>query len=301
MSFGKTSILESIDLDVTEGEIVVMLGPNGAGKSTLSRIITGRLKPTRGTVRLNGQDPFLSRNARRSIGLVPQQVALYQRLTSRENLTGIGAIMGTSRKFMKQRVLDLVNRVGLKDRIDDPIKDLSGGMRRRVNIAASLMHDPSLLILDEPTVGLDYKAQLGIANLLRSLRTDGTAILLVTHDLDEAELLADRLAILVRGKIRICGRPDNLIDGIFQDYRAIELERPRDSADMVPTELLTGLGLQPGTGEDHWKGFLRGVDPRFTALHDAFSRNTLKAEAFSVRRAGLASLLHHCVEEAERG
>lgn len=300
VSLGSRHILHGINLEVRRGEIVVLLGPNGAGKSTLSRLISGQLAPAGGKVRVCGANPARSRMARRAIGLVPQQIALYERLTPRENLIAFGSIMGTRRKHLREKVHLLLKRVGLEERIDDPVRDLSGGMRRRINIAASLMHDPKLLVLDEPTVGLDVRAQTGIADLLRSLRSEGAAILLVTHDLAEAELIADRLAIMVQGRIRISGRLDELIDRVFQDQREILIEKPKGTANNIPTGLLERFGMRPGEFDGEWRGVLGKSDLRLASLFHTMSTSELEADLLTVRRAGLASLLAICIADAER-
>ncbi len=302
VTLGGKAILQGIDLAVRAGEIVALLGPNGAGKSTLIRTICGQIKPGQGHILIAGEDPA---RARRSVGLVPQKIALFEKLTPKENLTSFGAIMGVGRGDLRVRAEALLERVGLADRINDPLHNLSGGMQRRVNIAAALMHNPGLLVLDEPTVGLDYDAQHGIAELLQGLRSDGAAILLVTHDLPEAELLADRLAILVQGKIRALGIPEQLIEQAFENLRDISVVGPQSSA--VDTqdesvlslkEALERVGLSPDASGKAWAGFLALDDPRLARLLDAIANQELSAEEVTIRRAGLEMLLARCVSDA---
>lgn len=301
---GGKAILRGIDLTVYAGEILALLGPNGAGKSTLIRTICGQIEAGRGHVRIAGYDPL---KARKAIGLVPQKIALFDKLTPLENLTSFGAIMGIGRGDLRARAEALLERVGLADRTNDPLHNLSGGMQRRVNIAAALMHNPGLLVLDEPTVGLDFDAQRGIAKLLEGLRSDGAAILLVTHDLPEAELLADRLAILVQGKIRALGIPEQLIEHAFHDVRDIRLVAPRSNAvdaeedsTLSLKEALERVGLSTDASGKEWAGFLAMDDPRLASLLDAIANQDLTAEEVTIRRAGLEMLLARCVSDAAR-
>ena len=301
VALGGKPILKGVNAAVNRGEIVVMLGPNGAGKSTLTRAICGQLKLNAGSVRIRGRDPFRSRRARQSIGLVPQQIALYEKLTPRENLSGFGAIMGAPTAEIPKRVEWLLEQVGLAERIDDPVRSLSGGMRRRINIAAALMHKPDLLVLDEPTVGLDYAAQAGIAQVLRNLRSQGVAVLLVTHDLAEAELLADTLAVLVGGRIGAWGKPADLIEHVFHDLREIKLIAPfghRAPQQSDGAAFLEQSGLRPDERHIAWSGVLHGDDVRLARLLGALSSRSLTPDEVTIRRAGLEMLVQRCVAEA---
>ncbi len=167
VAIGGADIVKNASLAISRGEIVTLLGPNGAGKSTLCRAICGQMPVSGGNIRITGRDPYRSRKAKTAIGMVPQQIALYDRLTPRENLVAFGAIMGVPRREQMSRTEALLERVGLGERINDPVRNLSGGMQRRVNIAVALMHDPALIVLDEPTVGLDARSEAGIVDLLR--------------------------------------------------------------------------------------------------------------------------------------
>ena len=296
-------ILKGVSLTGYRGELVAVLGPNGAGKSTLLRTISGQIKPRRGRATIVGKDPLTSAVARQALGLVPQRIALFDKLTAKENLLAFGALMGVRGRRARARADGLLERVQLKHRMDEPVHRLSGGMKRRVNIAAALMHRPALLVLDEPTVGLDSEAQSGIVNLLQKLKGDGVSILLVTHHLDEAEILADRLAILVKGRIRALGFPAQLLQHVFANLRDIKLVAPSvpdvHRPEGAPTRL-DNLGLFPDVTGNKWSGVLPADDPRLLRLLDAIGRGDLVAGELSVKRAGLEMLLARCVFEAEQ-
>jgi ABC-2 type transport system ATP-binding protein len=262
-SYGPRRVLRGLTLDVRSREILVLLGPNGAGKSTLVKAMSGRLQPQSGTVRVDGRDPVFDAEARRLTGIVPQQIALFEKLSALENLVSFGRLMGMSKTGPEQRSLQdtalaTLDRVGLKDRAHDRVQSLSGGMRRRINIAAALMHGPKILVLDEPTAGLDYQSRAGLAQLLRDLRSSGLAILLTTHDMDEAEALADRVAIMVAGKIKAEGAPRALVTSIFGALRQLTLSVDPEVAEQRPQLIaaLTEAGLQLQADGTTWSGLL---------------------------------------------
>ncbi|HSN55879.1 MAG TPA: ABC transporter ATP-binding protein [Candidatus Sulfomarinibacteraceae bacterium] len=227
-SFGSRAALDGVDLSLRPAEIYALLGPNGAGKTTLVRAISGRLRLDGGEVRLLGGDPAADAGARCLLGLVPQELALYPELTARENLEVFGRLMALGRDEAREATRRLLEQVGLSDRAHDLVSTLSGGMKRRLNVAAGVIHRPQVLLLDEPTVGVDPAAREGIHELLRELRRDGLAILLTTHDLEQAAELADRVGMLIDGRIRAEGTPAELVRGVFGDGREllVTLVRP---------------------------------------------------------------------------
>ena len=245
-AYGDKPVLQGVDLALTPGEIYALLGPNGAGKTTLIKTICGRLRPEGGEVRLMGRDPARDPTARACLGLAPQEIALYAHLTVAENLAAFASLAQIPRKAIPaavQRALELTRTV---DRAHVPVRHLSGGYQRRANIAAAIVHQPTLLILDEPTVGVDVDAREALDAVVRGLRDIGVAVLLVTHDLEQAGALADRVGFLRDGRMMLEGEPRALITEAFgvQMEVLVELFAEPDAAGEIR---LAGEGLVKAT------------------------------------------------------
>ncbi|KTS30718.1 ABC transporter [Methylobacterium indicum] len=210
-SYRRRRVLDRVDLDLARGETVALLGPNGAGKSSLMRLLAGRLVPERGSVRVAGGDPGRDPAVRRAIAWVPQEIALYPRLTVRENLEVFARLIGLPRAARAPAVARALARTGLEDVAARLVGVLSGGYQRRANIAAALLGEPALVLLDEPTQGVDQAARAAIHAVLERLPAAGAALLVATHDFAEAERLADRVLVLQDGRIRLDGRLADLL------------------------------------------------------------------------------------------
>lgn len=210
-----TPAVDGIDFTVRRGEIFGLLGPNGAGKTTVLSIICTLLRPTSGSVTLCSQDTSHRPARLRSLfGLAPQEIALYPSLTARENLRFFGRLYGLSGRVLRRRIEECLALVGLSDRGGTRIETYSGGMKRRANLAAAILHAPRILFLDEPTVGIDVQSRNLILENLKSLRDDGATIVYTTHYMEEAENLCERVVIMDRGKIVAEGAPRSLIAGM---------------------------------------------------------------------------------------
>ena len=191
-----------MSFSVKTGEIFGLLGPNGAGKTTAINMISGVLRPDEGSVLIDQCNLWDSpKSAKRRLGLVPQDLALYEEFNARENLMFWGGLYGKPRAELRQSTSDILERVGLSDRAKEPVCRYSGGMKRRLNLAIGLVHNPSVLLLDEPTVGIDPQARNAILEIIRDIAHEGTTIIFTTHNLDEAERLCDRIAIIDHGSI----------------------------------------------------------------------------------------------------
>ncbi len=201
--YGATLALDSVSFSVKEGELFALLGPNGAGKTTLVRILTGLTRIGEGKARVSGES-----------GLVPQSINLDYDLTAKENLLIHGILYAMPRDQIKKRTKELLDFTGLADSPDVEVRALSGGMKRRLLIARALMHKPKVLFLDEPTVGLDPNIRRKTWALIKRIQHAGTTILLTTHYIEEAEYLADRVAILNHGKIVALDTPVNLMENL---------------------------------------------------------------------------------------
>jgi ABC-2 type transport system ATP-binding protein len=225
-TFGTVRALDGVSLQVQTGTVVGIVGPNGAGKTTLIDVICGLVRPSQGKVRVLGRDvASASGDLRARIGVLPQETALYDEVTAQQNLRFAAALYGVPNP--QQRIAEVLDLVGLRARAHDVIRGFSGGMQRRVAIARALLHDPPLLILDEPTVGVDVEARHQIWAHIRSLRAGGRTVVLTTNYLDEAEALCDRVAILRAGKLVAEDTPASLS---ARTGRCLELECWEDAA-----------------------------------------------------------------------
>jgi len=220
--YANVRALAGASFDVRRGELLGLLGPNGAGKTTMIKAIAGRLKLDAGTITLFGR--VLEREDKRSeIGVVPQEIALYPLLTARENLTAFGELYGVAGKDLTERVNWALEWSDLKDRANEATKRFSGGMKRRLNIAASLLHQPALVLLDEPTVGVDPQSRERIYEMLASLQRAGVSIVLTTHHLEEAEQRCERIVIIDHGKIAASGTVNELIQTTLGSARTLKI------------------------------------------------------------------------------
>lgn len=208
--YGDIEALKGVSLQVRKGEIFGLLGPNGAGKSTLMSCLLGLVEPDKGTIKLLGRD--VNDGVKRKIGFCPQDILLYNRLTGRENIWFFSTLYHVSQKDFAIQLQRLIKLLDMKDFIDRRVESLSGGMKRRINLAASLIHNPELLILDEPTVGLDPEARREFWSFIRLIKKEGKTVLLSTHYMDEAEELCDRIAIIDKGEIKAVGSPQELVE-----------------------------------------------------------------------------------------
>jgi ABC-type multidrug transport system ATPase subunit len=230
--FDQLTAVNGVTFDVRQGEIFGLVGPNGSGKTTLLNMVTGLLRPTSGQVRVAGLDPLDNRReVHRCLGLAPQETALYEQLTARENLAFHHALYcdrpGSAREEV-ERMLELMH---LASRADDPVHTFSGGMKRRLALARALLHDPQLILFDEPTLGVDVQGTHVLWDKLRELRDQSKTIIVTTNVMHEAEQLCDRLAILDRGQLVVLDTPDNLKNALQDDVIELEFETPVSEAE----------------------------------------------------------------------
>jgi ABC-2 type transport system ATP-binding protein len=239
-SYRDVVAVAGVSFRAEKGETVGLLGPNGAGKTTTVSMIGGLVRPDEGEVRIAGR-PMRSDTdpAKRGIGLVPQDMGLFEEMPARENLRLFGALYGMNGAGLKRAIAEALDLVGLTDRSKDRVKDFSGGMKRRLNLAASLLHDPQLLLLDEPTVGVDPQSRNAIFDNLEVLKKRGKTLLYTTHYMEEAERLCDRLVIIDHGKII----RDDTLQNLYREMPArnvltVELENsnglPEDDLRRLP-------------------------------------------------------------------
>ncbi|MDQ3403401.1 MAG: ABC transporter ATP-binding protein [Actinomycetota bacterium] len=210
--YGDKVVVDQVGFRIERGEAYGLLGPNGAGKTTTISMLVGLLRPDTGSVRIGdidiAEDPVA---AKRLIGYVPQEIALYPELTARENLRYFGRLYGIPRRELKERIEEVLDMVGLTDRGNDKIETYSGGMKRRANIGAALLHRPSLLVLDEPTVGVDPQSRVAILDNVERLVGDGMSLLYTSHYMEEVERVCTRVGIIDQGKVVADGTKQELV------------------------------------------------------------------------------------------
>ena len=282
--------VDGIDLDVAEGEFFGLLGPNGAGKSTIIGCMSGLLQPTAGRVRVLGHDVVVDGiEARRSLGVVPQELALYEDLSAKENLSYWGAAYGLAGDGLRRRVLDVLERIGLADRAREPVKRFSGGMKRRLNFGCAIVHRPKVLLLDEPTVGVDPQSRVRLLDLVKEEVKAGTCVLYTTHYMEEAQELCDRLAIIDHGRLLAIGTLDELrrmvgekdllrISGRFDPASVAHVLGRIDGLELVSAET-DGLVLAA-----------EGASRRLPAIFATITENGGEVQESSLTRPSLETL-----------
>jgi len=260
-SFGSTLAVDGISIEVSAGEIYGLLGPNGAGKTTTISCISGLLKPDGGRIVIDGIDVGIDPiRARGSLGVVPQETAIYETLNARENVAYFASLHGLGGAEGGRRVDEALDRVGLSTNAKQQSRNFSGGMKRRLNLAIGIVSRPRLLLLDEPTVGIDPQARIRILDVVRELQKEGTAILYTTHYLEEAEKLCDRVGIMDHGKVLAEGKIAELrrlvgegtivtLRGRFKAERFREVISGKENIALVSVE--EGIGMISVTGEQH--------------------------------------------------
>ena len=250
-SYGDRLALDGVSFDVADGELFALLGPNGGGKSTLFKLLSTLIPPSAGTFRVDGLSPARDlRGLRRRLGVVFQSPSLDRKLTVLENLLVHGAVLGLGGAPLRARAGTLLERMGVADRAADRVETLSGGLARRVEIAKALLHAPRVLLLDEPSTGLDPLARRSLRSLLHELAGGGTTVLLTTHLFDEAEE-AGRIGLLDRGRLVALGTPADLKREVGGEVLVLAAESEEDAARLaadVAAALDSGIAAAPGPG-----------------------------------------------------
>lgn len=237
--YGDRTALRGISFSIRQGELFGLLGPNGAGKTTLISVLSTLLKPTSGHVTIASMDVVNdAKRVKKIIGVVPQEIALYHTLTARENLGFYGRIYGLQGRQGKRKIDELLQTVGLSDRAGDRVYKFSSGMKRRLNLAAGLLHEPRLLLLDEPMVGVDPQSRYRILESIRTLKAQGMTMIYTTHYMEEAEQLCDRVAIIDEGRLMALDAPQHLVeqlgDGLIHVGVSLADERLIDTLGSLP-------------------------------------------------------------------
>ena len=281
-SYGSLKAVDCVSFSIDAGEIFGLLGPNGAGKSTTINIIATTLEPDGGTISVSGVPISRSAAYKRKIGYVPQEVSLSEKLTARENLRFLGRLYDLGGPTLRAKTDQALADVGLTERADDLVGTYSGGMKRRLNIAAGLLHDPDLVLLDEPTAGVDPQARAYIFDVIEKLAAGGKAVLYTTHYMEEAQRLCRRTAIIDHGKILAMGMLNELVKAA-QKKTILIVEAPeltRDAAERLAAK----LGGVHWTHEDDTAHFAVAEDVR-DLLHAAEAAEALGLHPTTLRLA----------------
>lgn len=297
-AFGGRQVLDGVDLVLRSGEIYCLLGTNGAGKTTLMHAISGRLVLDSGRVTICGRDPRSDPRSRARVGFVPQDIALYPHLTVRENLFVFGRLAGVSRARLSGEIAQAMARAGLEERARQITSTLSGGYQRRVNICASILHDPAALVLDEPTVGIDLDAREAVHHMLLGLRSRGTAIMMTTHDLEQAEELADRVGILHQGRIVMEGAPDELLCSTMGKHKEIVLTLAR-APDANQETALAAMGFRQARVSLEWMARMLPEQITDGWLGAQLKQAGIRVKEIRVQDPDLSSLFLHVVSEGK--
>jgi ABC-2 type transport system ATP-binding protein len=287
--YGALAALDGVSLEVAAGEFFGLLGPNGAGKSTLMSLVAGLRAPDTGTITLDGQ-LLSSANvaARTALGLVPQHIALYEELSSEQNLRIFGELYGLRGKLLRDRVDEALAAVQLADRRREPVKTFSGGMQRRLNLAAALLHRPKVLLCDEPTVGVDPQSRHAIFEFLEQLNRDGLTVIYSTHYMEEATRLCSRIGIIDHGKILALGTLDELLAQLpFEE----EIHFPANAATApFAAQLAPASALRLEEGRHH---FRPPADFRLSAFYQLAESHALPGRLFTSERPSLEAVFLH--------
>jgi ABC-2 type transport system ATP-binding protein len=287
--YGNKAALEQVDLELAEGAVYALVGRNGAGKSTLAKAAIGALALDEGSVRVLGADPGRDRNVRREIGIAPQEIALYPHLTVAENLNVFAALAGVSSDKRASAVARAMDATICAERAGERLDHLSSGWRRRVNMAAAIVHGPRLLVLDEPTEGLDAETRLVLRSLIDRLRTDRTAVLLISHNAEDVAILADRLGVLDAGRLVVEGRPGELMAQAFGNRTELVVRLSAASPSAEP--ILAARGLTPSDRGSCWSGMVVDAVAQAHEIEMALRPVDVELRELAVHPPGLDALI----------
>ncbi len=283
--FGDITAVDRISFGVTEGEIFGFLGPNGAGKTTTIRMLVGLLTPDSGKIFIDGVDvrksPIL---AKMKMGVIPESGNIYADLTAKQNIVLAGRFYGISKRELEKRADELLDQFELYDRKDDLVRTFSKGMKQRVNIASALVHNPEILFLDEPTSGLDVQSQRRIREIVRQMNQKGTTVFLTTHNIEEANLLCERIGIINKGEIVVIDRPERL-RRTFEETQSVEISFDKKiEAGWMEGNSLTSRVERHG---DKWKLYTDNPDKLVKYLAQFAQEQDLTIVSIEICRASL--------------
>ena len=291
VNYGDHQALKQLNLSIEPSELIAVIGPNGAGKTSFVNALCGRVNYD-GFIQIGDTRLKRGHNRQKLLGLVPQDIGLYMHMSGRENLAAFAKIMGLPRTERNDAITQALAAVGMTEKADEPVSALSGGMKRRINVAAAIMHDPKVIIFDEPTAGVDTPARDTVHRLARTLAKRGMAVLLVTHELEQAEALCDKVLVLCNGEALAFDTPDAVLTRSFKGMREVMIRyasppNPDSLAAMQPFE------FRPGELPTIYTAMTQANEVSFvSAFMTALKNGDELVREISVRRPGLTSLMH---------
>jgi len=288
VDYGQHRALDNLSLDISAGTLVGVIGPNGAGKTSFIKALCGRLKG-KGEIKISGHDLKAGTDRRHHIALVPQDIGLYPHLTAYENLDVIGRFLGLKDKAVIGAALDAVE-MGQHAKLR--ISEMSGGMKRRFNVAAAILTNPSLIIFDEPTAGVDAPARDTVHRLARKLADEGKAVILITHELEQAEAVCDKILVLCGGKRLAYDAPANILETSFQGQREVMVRYSQPPANDI-SKAMKPFAFKQGELPTIWVALTDANEVSFvSAFMTALKGGDEQIREISVRRPGLTALMH---------
>jgi ABC-2 type transport system ATP-binding protein len=292
-AFGAVTALDGASFELRHGELLALLGPNGAGKTTLIRAIAGRVRLDAGEIRLFGS-PVRDGCTPPELGIVPQEIALYPLLTARENLRAFGSLQGLRGQRLREQIDWALERTGLADRADEPVRQFSGGMRRRLNVACGILHRPRVVLLDEPTVGVDPQSRDRIYDVLAELAAGGVSLLLTTHHLEEAEARCARTIIIDHGKVIAAGTLAELVHHTVGRHRLVTLRLDAPLASEAGRALGGANGIQIEAADPRVvRARMQDVARELPPLLERIGQRGRAVEDVDVRGPSLQSVFIH--------
>jgi ABC-2 type transport system ATP-binding protein len=294
--YANRAALDQVDLEIAAGEVYALVGRNGAGKSTLAKAAIGALVLDSGTIRVLGADPGRDRAIRREIGIAPQEIALYRHLTVAENLFAFATLAGVPRVERAAAVARAMDETLCTERAGERLDRLSGGWRRRANLAAAVIHRPRLLVLDEPTEGLDTETRLIVHRLIAGLRADRTAILLISHNAEDVVALADRLGVIEAGRLLVEGPPTELMTRAFGGRTELVVRLSAAAPSAAP--ILERHGLTPSEQGLRWSGLIADALTQAHEIEMALRWVEVELREIEVHPPGLDALIAWATETA---
>ncbi len=289
--YDNQTALHDLTLDIRAGELVGVIGPNGAGKTSFIKALCGHVR-VNGVISILGVPIKKGQDRRQSIGLVPQEIGLYAELTAQENLDVIARLLGIKNSARKQSISNALRAVGMADKAKLIVQNMSGGMKRRINVAAAIMHDPAVIIFDEPTAGIDVPARDNVHRLARDLANKGKAVILITHELEQAEILCDKILLLVQGQKRAFASPIELLSRSYGEEIHVTLRLAATPCSQTTTALIP-FGFTFTDKDKVSKAILQSDLPSFVSeISSIMDRYNNEVREMNYHRPGLTELMH---------